>query len=187
MEDGACCDRVSAGRSRRPPEPPPPGAAWVKPRRACPPAPRLPLGGTGGCPPDGPRAGPAAQTSRGWGPAGWAHRGGAPGAGPAAAALSGRPAARGPAGSGRLLCFPSLRHGHAGRDSVQGQCASWLLRSGSRSEGSQESGGARLGGHLGLARAVLSSRSSRLIPPSAGVLRAPPATDRERSDKGFCC
>lgn len=94
MEDGACCDRVSAGRSRRPPEPPPPGAAWARPRRARPLAPRPPLEGTGDCLPDGPRAGPAAQTSWGWGPAGWAPGGGAPSAGPAAAALSGRLAAR---------------------------------------------------------------------------------------------
>lgn len=78
-------------------------------------------------------------------PPGWAH-----GRRPPAPRVTGRerpgppaaPRRGGPGKAGRFLCSPPLRHGHTGRDSVQGQCSSPLLRRESLSEGFLESGGA---------------------------------------------
>lgn len=98
MEDGACCDRVSAGGSRRRA-----GSRLFlgvpgrRPLGSPPSAPPPPLWGSEGCPPHGPAAGPERQTPGGWDPPRVGRREEAPRApadGPPAAGLSGRPPAR---------------------------------------------------------------------------------------------
>ena len=116
MEDGACCDRVSVGGSRRRA-----GSARLRGPPGCrlpgsrPSASPSPPWGSQSVSPDGPRAGPEAQTPGGWHPPGWAHGRRPPWAG--AAAAGGRADRRGPgAGCPRDGRFPfaSLLPGAAG-------------------------------------------------------------------------
>lgn len=122
MEDGACCDRVSAGGSRRRA-----GSRLflgVPGRRLLgsrPSALLPPLRGSEGCPPDGPAAGPETQTLGGWDPPRVGTREEAPcapGDGPRAAGLSGGPPARG-SRQGWVLPLPPFCPAHAYRSGLR--------------------------------------------------------------------
>lgn len=189
MEDGACCDRVSAGGSRRRAGSRlvlgVPGRRLLAPR---PPAPRPPPGGREGCPPDGPGAGPEPQTAGGCDPPRVGTREEAPrapGYGRRAAGLSGGGPAR---GSRRGWALPLLFFFPA-----------WARRSGLRAGPVLVPAAPErvpLGGLLrerrspagrgpGPAQAVPPSSVAPAHPAAGEARRVPSAADRERSDKGF--